>query len=102
RRRRRLALTGKARRTQNGNPRTSHYPCSGWRGQVTRSITRYSPSSYTIEGTGSLHRRNRDVPPFNVSALWQHLEVRDGEHLTTDKILRPKSRRTVSGRIRRR
>jgi hypothetical protein len=66
----------------------------------SRSITRYSPSSYTIEGTGSLHRRNRDVPPFNVSALWQHLEVRDGEHLTTDKILRPKSRPTVSRRIR--
>jgi hypothetical protein len=66
----------------------------------SRSITRYSPSSYTIEGTGSLHRRNRDVPPFNVSALWQHWEVRDGEHLTTDKILRPKSRPTVSRRIR--
>ena len=29
RRRRRLALTGKARRTKTVNPRTSHYPCSG-------------------------------------------------------------------------
>ena len=54
RRRRRLALTGKTRRRRETlNPRTSHYPCSGWRG---RSAQRHAIHDAAV------HAKAHDAP----------------------------------------